>query len=144
MGKISSTWNLFQGATSFNQDISNWDTARVTDMARMFQGASSFDQPIGSWNVAKVDDMNSIFRDTVSFKQDISAWSTSSAYSQAVESLPSCDPCTTATTTSMIITSTPQCALPQDEPIGEDEDPTSQDQADALSDNIANAAYLTN
>ena len=31
-------YNLFSRATSFNQDISDWDVSNVTDMGNMFYG----------------------------------------------------------------------------------------------------------
>ena len=37
---------MFNGATAFNQDISNWKTAAVTDMQGMFKGATAFNQDI--------------------------------------------------------------------------------------------------
>ena len=45
---------MFKGATSFNKDISKWDTAAVSDMISTFNGATSFNQDLSSWNVAKV------------------------------------------------------------------------------------------
>ena len=33
---------MFEGASSFNGDISKWRVVRVTDMSSMFEGASSF------------------------------------------------------------------------------------------------------
>ena len=45
---------LFNGNTSFNQDISNWDVSNVTNMSVMFNGATSFNQDISSWDVSSV------------------------------------------------------------------------------------------
>ena len=35
---------MFWDASSFNQDVSEWDVPNVTDMSCMFYGASSFSQ----------------------------------------------------------------------------------------------------
>lgn len=64
----------FDGATSFNQDISNWDTSNVVIMKEMFQSASSFNQNIGNWDIAKVTNLNKIFSGATSFNQDIGKW----------------------------------------------------------------------
>ena len=43
--------------STFNGDISKWDTGKVTSMFYMFYSASAFNQDIGSWNTAQVTDM---------------------------------------------------------------------------------------
>ena len=51
----------FGGKSTFNGDISKWDTGKVTDMYDMFYQASAFNQDIGSWNTAQVTTMNLCF-----------------------------------------------------------------------------------
>jgi len=78
-GDISS-WNTaavdmsstFRGASSFAQeDLSRWDTSAVTTMRGMFYGASSFDGDISAWNTAAVFDLNQMFKGATSFNQDL-------------------------------------------------------------------------
>ncbi|MDB4715431.1 BspA family leucine-rich repeat surface protein, partial [Flavobacteriaceae bacterium] len=69
---------LFQNNSSFNSDISFWDTSNVTTMRYMFQNASSFNQDIGSWDISSVTNMRWMFQNAISFNQDLSSWDTSS------------------------------------------------------------------
>ena len=48
---------MFAGASSFNGDVSGWDTGLVLSMRAMFVGASSFDQSLGAWDISMVGDM---------------------------------------------------------------------------------------
>ncbi len=70
--------HLFRNKTTFNEDISSWDTSGVTTMARMFQGASAFNRDIGDWKVGSVTDMNDMFYHATVFNQDIGDWDVSS------------------------------------------------------------------
>ena len=52
---------LFNGNTSFNQDISSWDVSRVTDMQGMFAGATSFNQDLSYWDISNVTNFCGVF-----------------------------------------------------------------------------------
>ena len=45
-------------SSSFNEDISRWDTSKVWSMRFMFWDAAAFNQPIGSWDTSKVTGMS--------------------------------------------------------------------------------------
>jgi surface protein len=74
--KVTAMNDMFEGASAFNQDIGSWDTEKVTDMRIMFRSASAFNHDIGSWNTEKVTDMYAMFYQASSFNQDIGSWNT--------------------------------------------------------------------
>jgi surface protein len=77
----STVTNLNQAfliTSSFNGDLSNWDTSNVTDLSQMFQSASAFNNSsITGWNTSKNTSMSRMF-DTCPFNQNIGGWDTSS------------------------------------------------------------------
>ena len=83
MRAVTNMVSMFNGASSFNGDISGWNTAQVTDMAYMFQNASSFSQDIGGWNTASVTNMLAMFAGATSFNGDIGTWNTTSVTNMA-------------------------------------------------------------
>jgi len=68
--------NAFYGKSSFNDDISAWDTSNVTNMSSMFSGASSFNINIGNWNTSNVNNMSNMFYYASSLNKNI-YWNTS-------------------------------------------------------------------
>lgn len=78
LSSVTSLGDMFLGASSFNQNISSWDTSSVTDMSYMFYLAPSFNQDIGSWDTSSVTNMSAMFTAASAFNQDIGSWDTSS------------------------------------------------------------------
>jgi len=65
---------MFNSASSFNKDISNWDTGSVLYMGSMFGDITNFNQDISGWDTSSVINMNLMFRNCSAFDQDLSSW----------------------------------------------------------------------
>jgi surface protein len=74
---VTSLDRMFQGATSFNHYIGDWDTSNITSMFGVFLQATIFNQNIGSWDTSSVTDMGGMFGSTTVFNQNIGSWDTS-------------------------------------------------------------------
>ena len=64
----------FGAKSTFDGDISKWNTEKVTNMGYMFHSASAFNQDIGDWNTEKVTTMRYMFERASAFNQDIGSW----------------------------------------------------------------------
>lgn len=71
---ITNMDRLFQGRSSFNEDISRWDVSNVTSMKAMFYNCSFFNQPLSGWDVSRVTDMGGMFHRASLFNQSLSTW----------------------------------------------------------------------
>ena len=78
LSKVNNTGSMFDGASSFNGDLSGWNVSSVTDMSYMFFGASSFDRPLNTWDVSSVTDMSYMFWKVSSFDRPLNSWNVSS------------------------------------------------------------------
>jgi surface protein len=60
--------------SSFNADISRWNTSKVKSMDAMFLSATTFNRNIGGWDTSNVTNMHYMFLSATTFNQDISNW----------------------------------------------------------------------
>ena len=67
---------MFHGAMNFNGDISSFDTSNVQNMREMFANAESFNGELSAWNTQRVTIMQGQFKGAFAFNGDIGSWNT--------------------------------------------------------------------
>ncbi|TMU56819.1 BspA family leucine-rich repeat surface protein [Flagellimonas algicola] len=65
---------MFDQAVNFNADISDWTVSGVTKMSGMFSGASEFNQDLSDWDFSQVTDMSLMFNGATLFNQYLGSW----------------------------------------------------------------------
>lgn len=77
LSTVNDMSHMFDSATSFNGDVSNWDVSNVTDMSNLFSNASQFNQDLDNWDVSNVTNMGGLFLQATQFNQDLDNWDVS-------------------------------------------------------------------
>ena len=75
--RVTNISKMFYNASTFDLDVSGWDTSNVVNMAQTFFGAAQFDQALNGWDTSNVVDMTQMFFGATAFDQDLSGWDTS-------------------------------------------------------------------
>ena len=67
---------MFNTATSFNQDISNWSVLTGQFLKECFPNATDFNQNLFFWRMDNAVNVNSMFFNASSFNSNVGAWTT--------------------------------------------------------------------
>merc|ERR1719199_1120892 len=62
---------MFDGASAFNGDLSDWDVSKVWYMGGMFNGATAFNGDLSDWDGSKVWSMQMMFHEAIAFDRDL-------------------------------------------------------------------------
>jgi surface protein len=79
---------LFKDNTSFNSNISFWNTSAVNNMRGMFYNVSIFNKDIGNWDTSKVTNMEYMFNHATSFNQNLTGWCVSNITTEPISFAP--------------------------------------------------------
>lgn len=78
---VTSAARMFSGATSFNQNINDWDVSNIAIMTAMFSN-TTFNQPLDKWDMSGTTDTRMMFYNSP-FNQPLAAWDTGSITTMA-------------------------------------------------------------
>ena len=70
----------FNQKTTFNADLSKWNTERVTSLDNTFAGCSLFNSDISKWDTSNLFSLAGTFRGASVFNSDLSNWDVSKTY----------------------------------------------------------------
>jgi surface protein len=66
--------NMFNGCDAFNEDVTTWSLPNVTGTERMFEGCDVFNQDISGWGFGSLIDAERMFNNCPAFNQPIGSW----------------------------------------------------------------------
>lgn len=75
VSQVTSFHGLFQGKSSFAENISAWNTSSVSDFSSAFEGAEAFTSDISSWDMSSATTTARMFFGASSFEADVTGWS---------------------------------------------------------------------
>lgn len=78
VSNVTDMSGMFDGLSSFNDDLSFWDVSQVTDFSGMFWNCTSFEgKGLDKWDTSSAKDIHSMFKNCESFNQNLSNWDVS-------------------------------------------------------------------
>ena len=75
--RVTSTYSMFEAAPLFHQDLRLWDVSSVTTFSRMFNGARAFNGDVTTWDMRRAVDLTYMFSTATAFNRDVSSWDVS-------------------------------------------------------------------
>ena len=61
LSKVTSLESMFNNASLFDQNISDWNVSTIVNMNNMFANANTFNQSLANWDISNVTDMTGMF-----------------------------------------------------------------------------------
>ncbi len=74
LSNVTSTFQMFFDARTFNSDLSDWDVSHIEDMGDMFRGATDFTSDLSGWDISNATRISQMFAGAESFTSDLSDW----------------------------------------------------------------------
>ncbi|MBC6411183.1 MAG: BspA family leucine-rich repeat surface protein, partial [Ekhidna sp.] len=80
LSNVKDMENMFLNSTSFNEDLSEWDVSKVTDMSYMF-AVTGFNRDLSKWDISSVTNMELMFWNNLAMSSEnydklLIGWST--------------------------------------------------------------------
>ena len=74
VSKVEDMSFMFQGAFSFNGDVSSWQPSNATNFRLAFNNANSFNKDVSTWSISSATNMELMFYNATSFNQNLCLW----------------------------------------------------------------------